>query len=84
MLHHVPTVELQDQLLAEVARVLRPGGVLIGSDSSPSDDLRDFHEDDTYNPIEPDGFADRLVAAGFAEATVQVREDISTCFIARR
>src|SRR5438067_2807222 len=27
MLHHVPTVELQDKLFAEVARVLQPGGV---------------------------------------------------------
>jgi SAM-dependent methyltransferase len=84
MLHHVPTAELQDQLLAEVARVLRPGGVLIGSDSTPSDGLRDFHDGDTYHPIAPDGFADRLLAAGFAEATVEVREDISTFFIARR
>ena len=27
MLHHVPTVRLQDQLFAEAFRVLRPGGV---------------------------------------------------------
>ena len=26
MLHHVPTIELQDRLFAEIARVLRPGG----------------------------------------------------------
>jgi ubiquinone/menaquinone biosynthesis C-methylase UbiE len=84
MLHHVPTAELQDQLLAEVARVLRPGGVLIGSDSSPSDSLREFHEGDTYNPVDPAGFAERLRAAGFAEATVTEREHISTCFVARR
>src|SRR5688500_14588723 len=36
MLHHVPSPELQDQLLAEVARVLRPGGVLVGVDSLDS------------------------------------------------
>jgi ubiquinone/menaquinone biosynthesis C-methylase UbiE len=84
MLHHVPTAALQDQLLTEVARVLRPGGVLIGSDSSPSDALREFHDDDTYNPIDPGGFTARLRAAGFAEATVEVREYISTFFIARR
>jgi ubiquinone/menaquinone biosynthesis C-methylase UbiE len=84
MLHHVPTVALQDKLLAEVARVLRPGGVFIGSDSAPSDDLRAFHEDDTYNPVDPDTLADRLRAAGFAEATVEAREWIATSFIARR
>jgi len=36
MLHHVPTFALQNMLLAEAVRVLRPGTVLIGSDSSPA------------------------------------------------
>src|ERR1700735_465156 len=31
MLHHVPTVAQQNKILAEALRVLRPGGVLIGS-----------------------------------------------------
>ena len=34
MLHHVPSVTLQDQLLAEAWRVLRPGGVFAGSDTA--------------------------------------------------
>jgi SAM-dependent methyltransferase len=34
MLHHVPSVTLQDQLLAEAWRVLRPGGVFVGSDTA--------------------------------------------------
>jgi len=33
MLHHVPSAEMQDRLLREVARVLRPGGVFAGTDS---------------------------------------------------
>jgi len=33
MLHHVPSPALQDRLLAEVRRVLRPGGVFAGTDS---------------------------------------------------
>src|SRR3954468_12788831 len=33
MLHHMPSVAAQDRLFAEVARVLRPGGVFAGSDS---------------------------------------------------
>jgi 16S rRNA A1518/A1519 N6-dimethyltransferase RsmA/KsgA/DIM1 with predicted DNA glycosylase/AP lyase activity len=33
MLHHVPSPALQDRLLAEVCRVLKPGGVFAGSDS---------------------------------------------------
>ncbi len=53
MLHHVPTVELQDRLFAEVARVLRPGAALVASDSLGSDELADAHEGDTYNPVDP-------------------------------
>src|ERR1017187_2259661 len=52
MLHHVATLALQNKILAEAFRVLRPGGVLIGSDSLASNDLHHFHAGDTYNPIE--------------------------------
>src|SRR5438093_719807 len=31
MFHHVPSVALQDSLLAEARRVLRPGGIFAGS-----------------------------------------------------
>ena len=34
MLHHVPSIILQNQLLAEAWRVLRPGGVCAGSDTT--------------------------------------------------
>jgi SAM-dependent methyltransferase len=33
MLHHVPSAALQAQLMTEVCRVLRPGGVFAGTDS---------------------------------------------------
>ena len=71
MLHHVPTAELQDRLFAEVARVLRPGGQFVASDSLASDDLAAFHHDDVYNPVEPGTIADRLAAAGFTEVEVR-------------
>lgn len=71
MLHHVPTAELQDRLFAEVARVLRPGAALVASDNLANDELRSHHEDDTYNPIDPDTLTERLGAAGFGD--VQVR-----------
>jgi ubiquinone/menaquinone biosynthesis C-methylase UbiE len=72
MLHHVPTRALQDKVLAEAFRVLRPGGTFLGSDSLPSDGLHQFHEGDTYNPVEPAAFLTRLQSAGFAEITLRV------------
>ncbi|MBB3752215.1 ubiquinone/menaquinone biosynthesis C-methylase UbiE [Mycolicibacterium sp. BK634] len=74
MLHHVPTAELQDRLLAEVARVLRPGATLVASDSIGSDEMEAAHEGDTYNPVDPARLADRLVAAGFADVDVRTND----------
>lgn len=82
MLHHVPTLALQNKILSEAFRVLRPGGALIGSDSLPSTDLHEFHAGDTYNPIEPASLLSRLQTLGFAEITVMV--DWSLKFIARK
>ena len=74
MLHHVPTRELQDRLLAEVFRVLRPGGVLVAGDSLASAQLAAAHEDDTYNPIDPKHLPDRLVSVGFQDVEVKTNE----------
>lgn len=82
MLHHVPTIAVQNKILSEAFRVLRTGGVFIGSDSLPSTDLHEFHAGDTYNPIEPATLLSRLQTLGFAEITVMV--DWSLKFIARK
>jgi ubiquinone/menaquinone biosynthesis C-methylase UbiE len=74
MLHHVPTVELQDRLFAEIARVLRPGAPLVASDSLASDELRAHHEDDTYNPVDPATLPKRLAAAGFDDVVVKTND----------
>jgi ubiquinone/menaquinone biosynthesis C-methylase UbiE len=71
MLHHVPSVELQDKLFAEVARVLQPGAALVASDSLASAELEAHHEGDTYNPVDPDSLPARFRAAGFADAEVR-------------
>ena len=71
MLHHVPTVELQDLMFREVARVLRPGGVLVANDGVARDDFEALHDDDIYNPVDPATLEGRLLAAGFAEVDVE-------------
>ena len=74
MLHHVPTVELQDRLFAEVTRVLRPGAALVASDSVASDELEAHHEGDTYNPIDPASLTGRLAAASFTDIEIKTNE----------
>jgi SAM-dependent methyltransferase len=79
MLHHVPTGELQDRIFAELARVLRPGGVLVAADSTPHDGLDEFHAGDTHNPIAPDDLAARLDTAGFTDVAVALYDLGWTC-----
>jgi ubiquinone/menaquinone biosynthesis C-methylase UbiE len=65
MLHHVPSPELQNDLLAEVFRVLQPGGFFVGSESIQNWLLRIVHIGDTFVPVSPETFAARLESAGF-------------------
>lgn len=74
MLHHVPTAAAQYQILAEVLRVLRPGGTLAGSDSLASVGLHHFHADDIYNPLDPAMLLCWLRTLGFAPVTITVGE----------
>jgi SAM-dependent methyltransferase len=71
MLHHVASAAAQDRLLGEVCRVLRPGGVFAGSDSTTSLLFRLAHFRDTMQLVDPDGFAERLTRAGFRDAQVK-------------
>jgi SAM-dependent methyltransferase len=73
MLHHIPTAALQDQMFAEAFRVLRPGGVFAGSDSSASIPFRILHFRDTCNPVDPETLPERLRAAGFGDVHVDAK-----------
>ena len=75
MLHHIPGHDLQDRALAEIARVLRPGGLLLGTDGEDTPARRALHDGDVFVPIDPGGFADRLRSAGFADPVVDSNGD---------
>lgn len=71
MLHHVPSPALQDAVLREIRRVLRPGGELAGCDSLPGAIMRVIHLGDTFVPVNPETFTARLEAAGFEAVEVE-------------
>ena len=71
MLHHMPSAAAQDRLLGEVLRVLRPGGLFAGSDSTTSLLFRLAHVRDTMQLVDPNGLAERLTRAGFRDAEVR-------------
>jgi SAM-dependent methyltransferase len=74
MLHHIAPAEQQDRVFAELARVLVPGGVLVAADAGFMEATVDFHEGDTYNPIEPGELEGRLATAGFVDVDVTVHD----------
>jgi ubiquinone/menaquinone biosynthesis C-methylase UbiE len=84
MLHHVPSKELQDALLAQTCRVLQPGAVFIGSDSTPTFTWNLAHLFDTRVPVDPDTFGARLETAGFADVKVRRGEGPYFSFLARK
>jgi SAM-dependent methyltransferase len=71
MLHHVPSPELQDKLLREVRRVLKPAGTFAGVDSRQSFTMRLIHIHDTLVPVDPSTFSTRLEAAGFQDILIE-------------
>jgi len=75
MLHHIPSVELQDAALAEIARVLSTGSLLVGCDGLDTPDRRSLHHDDIFVPLDPGTFEHRLRRAGYGDVTVEIRGD---------
>jgi len=70
MLHHVPSTALQDSIFAEAHRVLRPGGILRGTDSQASFPFRVLHIGDTMNVLDASTLPKRLEQAGFGQVRV--------------
>jgi SAM-dependent methyltransferase len=71
MLHHIAPAEAQNRVFAELARVLVPGATLVAADGIYSEGSAAFHQDDTYNPIDPAELEPRLQAAGFGDVRVR-------------
>jgi SAM-dependent methyltransferase len=70
MLHHVPSPLLQDRLLAEAFRLLKPGGVFAGTDSLDGRIFRFLHLFDTLVVVDPGTLPARLTDAGFEDVQV--------------
>jgi SAM-dependent methyltransferase len=84
MLHHVSSEAMQNRLLAEVARVLRPGGVFAGADSLYSRSFRLLHLFDTMVVVDPCTFPERLRKAGLDDVQVDVLKPYAFRFRARK
>ena len=76
MLHHLSTPAEQFAALAEAFRVLRPGGVLVGSDSLASPELHLFHDGDMYNPIDPARLLVFLQTAGYDRISLSIDQGV--------
>jgi ubiquinone/menaquinone biosynthesis C-methylase UbiE len=75
MLHHIPSVELQDKAFGEIARVLRPGGVFAGTDSIGRGWMfKLIHVGDVLNLIDPATMPARLEAAGMTAPKISAGE----------
>ena len=72
VLHHIPSLALQNRLFAEVYRVLKPGGVFAGTDSMTSPLIRLFHIGDTMVPVDPASLDVKLGVLGFVDASIEV------------
>ena len=73
MLHHVPSEELQRELIREVYRVLRPGGTFAGTDSRDSWGMRLIHFKDTMVLVHPQVLRGWLAESGFADISVETK-----------
>src|SRR5262249_41861329 len=74
MLHHLPSRERQDKLLAESARVLRAGGVFAGTDSLGTGPLFKWLQvRATLAPVAPERLPARLQEVGLVEPRVQTQ-----------
>jgi SAM-dependent methyltransferase len=83
VLHHIPSPAEQDQVFAEILRVLQPGAAFVGADGLDDERIRAAHVDDVFVPVDPDQLPERLGRIGFADVVVD-RDDYQFRFCARK
>lgn len=73
VLHHLRSNELQDCALAEIYRVLRPGGVFVALEIPDGWLEHAAHFHSTFVPVRPGDLSARLTAAGFSRPALDSR-----------
>ena len=61
-------------MLAELHRVLRPGGALVGCGSLDLEEVPAARAGDAFVPVDPAGLPRGLGSAGFCAASVEVAD----------
>jgi ubiquinone/menaquinone biosynthesis C-methylase UbiE len=74
VLHHLKSREAQDQMFAEVFRVLRPGGIFLAFEITDNWINRVSHFRSTFTPVKPGSAFARLTVAGFSRVAVDLRK----------
>jgi SAM-dependent methyltransferase len=73
VLHHLKNRELQDRALAEVHRVLRPGGAFFAFEINDGWIHRAAHHKSTFTPVTAGSAFARLTKVGFSKISVDFR-----------
>ena len=71
VLHHTEPAAAQDRVFAELLRVLRPGGILVGSEGYDNERTRRAHDGDQFVPVDPEALPRRLEAIGFSDVAIE-------------
>jgi len=73
VLHHLKSRALQDRALAEVHRVLRPGGSFFAFEINDGWIHRTAHYKSTFTPVTPGSAFARLTKVGFSKISLDFR-----------
>lgn len=73
VLHHLTSIGQQDRALAEIYRVLRPGGIFLALEIRDGWLQRVSHFRSTFVPVVANSLQGRLASAGFSQVALDFR-----------